>query len=702
MLNELFELSLSLEKAGIIPTEWHPDLKELPKISKVKPCFKIYLSSAGAVEDIESIEDSIQIDGLRKWQSGANGFSFPCFNVRPLYKTYAGDGATDAEKKHFDDWLKGVKKSQALNDNSVSAFIDNCEKLWTDDHNKRVAECLGKIPSRLRDVIGGPPEEFSAIAALIDRCNLTKVDGFFKQLAASLERKIRTNPGGCDKYVGFLLHGGSKPPTNDVSLILELSDGLSAYPLPAAHPGIHYWINQRLLAAGVDSAMDENNSSQILDAYGLKSTEWEDKLPEVNMPVLGGVKLRAMNFESPCQTRYRRIDAMSFIVGKEVRKRAKGALEWLTDDERKDKTWGNVTFSRDDKEVLLIYPSELPEAPIAAAGMFGSAVMNVSTQTARFVDYAQGVTSALRAIHRPLQEVEMRVFALRKMDKARTQVSCNRRYTAERLIAAAAEWQSSCTNVPSIQIKQWSKEKGGKSEWHSPDVPFPLEVIWCLNTAWTKKADDPTRVREFTGADGISLLLDEAAEARSLLDRALHAALRNSGNLFIAMAHTHHQNNIHKVNGKYENQKLLLPSILGLLLAKLNIKKENYMKSAPFLIGRMLSLADQIHYHYCQNVRKGQAPTQLIGNALMVTALEEPEKALALYAQRILPYQAWAKTVSGESAGLAKYFLAELGKACSDISLIDVPRRCNDAEKSQMLLGYLARTEKSESTTTVQ
>ncbi|MDO8753348.1 MAG: hypothetical protein Q7J80_05590, partial [Anaerolineales bacterium] len=132
----------------------------------------------------------------------------------------------------------------------------------------------------------------------------------------------------------------------------------------------------------------------------------------------------------------------------------------------------------------------------------------------------------------------------------------------------------------------------------------------------------------------------------------------------------------------------------------LECKKGDYMKTAPYLIGRMLSLADQIHYHYCQHVRKGSAPSQLIGNALMATALEEPEKALALYAQRILPYQAWAKTTSGEGAGLAKYFLSELGKACSDVALVDLPRRCADADKAQMLLGYLAKTEKSDSTNT--
>lgn len=705
MLNELYDLSLSLERAGIVPAEWHPDLKELPKISKAKPCFKVYLASDGAVVEIEPIEDAAKIEGLRKWQSGGNGYSFPCFNVRPLFKTYSGVGATDAETKHFDDWLKVVKKAQALSEDSVLAFKRFTEignTLWSEEHDKRVAECLGRIPTELREIVGEAPEEFRAIASLIERCQKTTVERFSGQIAALLEERIRKSPMGCDKYVGFLLYCGKKHPNNDIQLILELADGLSAFPTPAATSKIHRWINQQLLADKTAASANTAASGVAVDAFGFANAEWEEKLAEVSVPILGGVKLRAMNPESPCQTRYRRIDATSFVVGKEVRRRVKGALEWLRDDERRDKTWGSVSAARDDKEVLFVYPSDLPKAPIAAVAMFGCAAMSPETQTARFVDCAADVTKGLRAIPRSLKEIEMRVFALRKMDKARTQVSCNRRYTAERFDSAATEWQSACADLPPIQIKQWGKEKGGKPEWRELVVPFPLEVIWCLNTAWTKDAVEPTRVREFTSSDGISLLLDNDAQMKSLVGRALHAAIRNGGNLLIATAHAQHQNEIHKMNGKYEKQKLLLPATMGLFLAKLGWRKEDYMKSAPYLIGRMLSLSDQIHYHYCQHVRNGQAPTQLIGNALMATALEEPEKALALYAQRILPYQAWAKTVSGEGAGLAKYFLSELGRVCTDVALADVPRRCADADKAQMLLGYLAKTEKSDSTNTAQ
>jgi hypothetical protein len=706
MLNELYDLSLSLEKAGIVPAEWHPDLKELPKVSKTKPCFKVYLAHDGAVAEIEPIEDSVKIESLRKWQSGGNGYSFPCFNVRPLFKAYVGSGAKDIEKKIFDDWLKGFKKTQVLNDAAASVlkqYTNNGNALWGNEDKKRVTACLDSIPSKLNGIIGEPPEEYRAIAALIERCRRTTVDKFFQQLTVLLEDRILRNPSTCDKYAGFLLHCGASLPNNDIQLILELTDGLSAFQLPAANSKIHRWLNQQLLIDKSNELSDGVAPSSPMDAFGLTGEDWDSKLAEVNVPILGGVKLRAMNPESPCQTRYRRIDAASFVVGNEVRKRVKGALEWLTDNELQNRTWGNVSFTRDDKEILLVYPSELPKIPINAVAMFGGAATNAATQSARFVDYAEDVVKALHTIPRPLKEVEMRVFALRKMDKARTQVSCNRQYSAERLIAAATEWQTSCSNVPKIEIRQWGKEKGTKPEWHPVEIPFPLEVIWCLNTPWPKAADDAKkRIREFSSADGITLLLDEGVRLKPLLGKALHAAIRNGGNLLMAMAHIQHQGGVHKINGKYDKQKLLLPSILGLLLAKLECNKENYMKTAPFLIGRMLSLADQIHYHYCQHVRKGSTPSQLIGNALMTTALEEPEKALALYAQRILPYQAWAKTTGGEGTGLAKYFLSELGKVCSEVALVDVPSRCTDMDKAQMLLGYLAKTEKSDSANAIQ
>ena len=148
----------------------------------------------------------------------------------------------------------------------------------------------------------------------------------------------------------------------------------------------------------------------------------------------------------------------------------------------------------------------------------------------------------------------------------------------------------------------------------------------------------------------------------------------------------------------YGKQALLLPQILGLLLGKLDYKKGTYMKSSPYLIGRLLSLADQLHVQYCREVRKGQVPPQLVGNALMTNAMETPEKALALLWQRIKPYHAWAQTTQdGEEVRLTKYFLSEMGRVCASLSETDLPSQCSDTDKVAMLLGYLAWTTREKS-----
>ena len=121
------------------------------------------------------------------------------------------------------------------------------------------------------------------------------------------------------------------------------------------------------------------------------------------------------------------------------------------------------------------------------------------------------------------------------------------------------------------------------------------------------------------------------------------------------------------------------------------------MDSPAFLVGRLMSLTDPLHLKYCEHVRHGSIPSQLIGNALMATALEEPVKALSLLGQRILPYQAWAKRLQGEGQdiGLVKYFLSQIGEVCENLKDMELPPQCSEVDKAQMLLGYLARKEKT-------
>jgi hypothetical protein len=93
MLNELCQLSNSLERAGITPVDWHKDLKTLPKVGKKAPCFKIVFGVDGDIVEVTTITSELA-GILRKWEKN-NGDSFPGFNIPPLYRV------VDEEKKKF-------------------------------------------------------------------------------------------------------------------------------------------------------------------------------------------------------------------------------------------------------------------------------------------------------------------------------------------------------------------------------------------------------------------------------------------------------------------------------------------------------------------------------------------------------------------------------------------------------------------------
>jgi hypothetical protein len=156
-----------------------------------------------------------------------------------------------------------------------------------------------------------------------------------------------------------------------------------------------------------------------------------------------------------------------------------------------------------------------------------------------------------------------------------------------------------------------------------------------------------------------------------------------------------HRDEVLELSG-VNKHKQLMPEILGLLLWKLGIRKEEYMSNAPYLVGRMLKLADELHALYCKEVRNGNLPPQLLGNALMVAALDSPTQALAQLALRITPYLGWARTNSTGSAGLSHYFLKEFGLVGGKLSDAALPTRLEDTARAQLLLGYISASSQTE------
>jgi hypothetical protein len=684
MLNELYYLAVALEKVGITPRAWHKDLKPLPNATPKKPCYKILLVSDGSVSGIEPMHGE-RTSLLRKWEPNL-GNSFPGFNIQPLYRITNED-----RKKRLKKWREG---KEAVDVAELKNWCHETQsKNWDTKTSKKLTKCLGETPNQLRERCGDIPEKFDSVKKLFEGVSAWK-DDTVTRFAQGLESRIWTSLEGGEDIpflLPILVHEGSpsKEPEDDRGSISVFMDVQDWKDYPVAHKETIWWINTCLLRSNGSDQDKVENHNQAVDAFGLESIGCEDKLPDVKLPIIAGVKLRAMTSESPCQYRYGTIDAKSFRIGADSRKRVKGALEWLSSDEHEGETWGRV----DGRELIFAYPAILPKVPLKLAACLGARKMDDSE--ARFENYAKDVVDCLKGLAPSLKEIDLRVFSLRKMDKARTKVVFHRNYSAQRLEDAAREWQQGCDNIPAIQIKTWGKEKG-EIILSGPKTPFPLQIAECLSRVWKQDGTTQCEIKGTPKSVGIELLLDGDV-IQSMVLHWLAVALQNGEGLFLSMGDIMHRKDVFKLDG-LNKHKQLMPAILGLLLWKIGIRKETYMNNPPYLVGRMLKLSDELHALYCKEVRKNSLPPQLLGNALMVAALDSPTQAIAQLALRIAPYLGWARTNSTKSAGLSRYFLKEFGLVEAKLRDTTLPGRLDDPARAQLLLGYISSNTQTEET----
>jgi len=695
MLNELHDLAQSLKAVHVSMASWHQHFKTCPKGPTT--CYML-LDSSGQVTDLEPITDRERIAAMRKWEVAA-GVSFPAFNVLPLFEP-----KTDADKRAAVELRKAItSKSPPPVDEirqRLQSVLTSANSLWVKKEPARIGNCLTTLPKEIAEVLGTPPDDYRSIAALIERAGKLTAELLHQRLVEIVVEKIVEKPSEAADWLDALFFHSGKT-AKKMSLIVELADR-SAFAYPANHERVQAWMNLRFQRDDQPAAADtDTTAAERADAFAMPAFRFDDSFPAVRLPVLGNVILRSMSSESPCQRRYGFADSESCPVGRISRQDMKNALEWIGQADRRERTWCDVSSLSGASGVLFAYPSEKADFAPEIAGLIVGFQDDADPDGARFEACASRVTTSLTALAHEAPATEVRVFVLTKPDGFRTKVLYSGRYSVERLLSSAEEWKAGARNLPSLKVRQFGVAKGDKPIWADPFIPYPAEVVSCLNTVWERAGTHAEQVSGFGIGDGLGLLLERGPVLHAIAGRAVRTLVANSLSLVVALGWSHAQGLVHPMGKKYGKHALLLPSIFGLLLAKLGRPKGEYMKGPPFLVGRLLSLADQLHVQYCHGVRKGQVPPQLVGNALMATALETPTKAVAMLSQRILPYQAWARTVQGgDEVRLTKYLLGELGRVSSELKEVELPITCGDPEKAEMLLGYLARSEKDQDSST--
>lgn len=686
MLNELFSLNSSMEAAGISSVSLHKHYKTCRKGN----CFFLLIAPDGTVADLEPLKDLERIQSIRRY-AVSNNFSFPAFNIPALFIA-RNDNAKRALKDLRN--LLGSRNIRSVNRAILLSKVGDvekmCDSLWTQSLKDRIKKCLASagLRQKLGNALEQIPNDYSAFSELIKRSETINPDKMHDQIHSIIIRKLQTFPEQAPFWIDTLAISSSE---KKVSIVLELADQ-SSFLYPANHKRVVSWVNSILMQAS-HPPMREKVSDPQNDAFGQPITDLDlsTKLPSVNLPRLGDTKLRAMHKQSPCRRRYNTIESRSFPVGETARQAMKNSLEWLGNGSRRGKTWEDISNACGyDRALLFAYPSKLSDDPPEFAGLFQASAADGQ----KFEDTAARVLQTLKGISQDSPNTQMRIFALAKVDKARTKLLLSKDYSVSALLKGAEDWQTGCENMPLIKLNIGSE---ASPFWIEPITPFPTQAVKSLNVAWLEGGKRTNVVHGLGIGEGVTLLLETGFTLRQTVNRALSLLLVNSKPLLLAIGHAdHRRDGSTRLDSRHSIHANLVPSLLGLLLYKQNVKKGMYMHSASFLVGRLFALADLLHKEYCKHVRKDSLPSQLIGNALMPSVIDNPERGLARLGERLRIYQSWANTAQGRDFRCAKWVLSQMGKVSSELASIDLPDRTNDADKAQMLLGYLARSEAKE------
>jgi hypothetical protein len=674
LINELHELAKTLDSKNISVAKWHRKYRELPKY----PCFRIWLNEDGKVCRIERLAPE-HIVALRKY--GDNQSSFPAFNISPLYRVVDTKVISELDKISTGQNKADIVKMKSW------CTADNWIKGAPGQVRRSVNDCAHELVDSL--LLESKNSIIAKLAELCQKSEENSTGGFRTSLEACIFEKLRKDEDVSDMLM-LLFHCGTadKEHINDTGrklcVILDVQNW-RPYGYPVASEHTTAILNELLLKMG--STDEKPVKGEQSDAFGEPFVNPDEPMPNVKLAGFD-VTLRSMFDGKPCQTRYNKINDGSYPISPEHRSSIKAALEWISNASNQQTTWVKI----DKNEIAFVYPSKLPDVPPKFASLFGRSKAKDAVQTEnRFEAVAKDFIKTFNGLPTEQKPDRIQIFSIRKIDKARSKVLFTHNSTPEQLVKAADVWSKGCRNIPRLDLEE-------------PLTPFPLEIANILNTVWKQNggADGKTQVESMKYYQGMELLLDILPQ--SAIHSFLHIQLENAAGLFGSVGYLLHS---HKgIASEAEIKKLNVQkssaartySVLGLLLYKCEIRKENYMEELPYLLGQWLHVSDELHVLYCKVKREGEIPPQLAGSALLTSAGEMPYQALALLSSRMNPYVSWAKQYrcqgvqdAGKESWRAQWLLSLSEKLADQITpQMNKSVRFGDFEKAQLYIGYMA------------
>ena len=706
MLNELYQVAAALDARGIAIEEQHPSQTPM---GKNDPLLVVELDRTGAPSKI-TIERGEIAGKLLRIRHRSNGSSFPGFNLPTPLRTLQSDD----DRKELQQFCDLPRNKGIIGSNITAQvsklYVRSLPGVFTDEQTQKFKRSINELVGWLLDDFAGSAPELRNFVLLLETVVWAKLE--LASFAGLLAEKLASADGNFTAEQRLLfaewLFTAVKLP---IYLQCENDDKDHCRVVDMRMGKL---LNRHLVAINAKPFDSKFRNGRVAtsgrDAYTGQICEIHESFPDPKVALLGNVLLFSNNTkEAHCFPRYGLGGSETFKVSKATAQRMAGALLQLASDDRLNKTCRAIPGNRRGQQDLLIaYLEDEPDAPDPYVDLFGSEAASFNVP-----DFAASVAPVLKALEGKVAANPnhlIRLLAIASLDTANNQISLNRSFTVREVMEAATAWQAGAANCSPVTMPFFDKQTR-EHILKAHAVPSPLETASILNKIWASSTEGGFKSnfqRIISVSDAYDIFVPSPPLQEVKTRFALQTLLARMRDVFAAAGRLKMISDF-KARNKVLNeparwQVLKAVALTGIFLNQLGERHELFMKEPTYQLGRLLAYADSLHQQYCKHVRGGETPTQLIGNALFSTALEQPVFALARLAERLSPYQAWAKTFKNTKqdvkSGYEKTLLKLIGECSSTfieehngafvIRVDELPARMNDVEKAKLLLGYLA------------
>lgn len=382
--------------------------------------------------------------------------------------------------------------------------------------------------------------------------------------------------------------------------------------------------------------------------------------------------------DAPCNQRYRRFGLDGLDISSHLARSLVGALKGMVAPSLEWKTWvklHNGKFKRESgkkpiplKDLMLVYPSfdieDLVTIDVFTHRRPGN-VDDEAEQATQFVDCAESLSRALRekSVLASGDAEYMRVMLVRAISKGQVQLSYAAAPTVKEFVSALEAWTQSGNNLPhGLQVPLPYKRSTTDFRWRSPRLLFPEQISLLLTQQWTRDGSESTYVQGPSVGMVLDLFLRKPGVWEDTALRLMEMTLDRDEALLVGAGLVLHRED-HGASEPWKLWKSFIAkaqsgkdkrypdyalaqtiSLIGSLLYAMNSTVQKYTNESAYLIGKLLSMMDELHKCYCVVVRNGDIPNALIGNGLLGRAADSPALALDDLRDRSRIYIGWAKT----------------------------------------------------------